>query len=130
MREYDGEDEREGREPCFESWMAVRRKERRGLKGPSTVADIVSKGWYAWSGWTVPCGLLCVVDLGDRATNEWSHCRISRMILEITEGIQGRDCLLYESCTEGNICMSMSEPKIRPLVVVWSVIYLADDKRL
>ena len=54
------------------------------------------------------------------------------MILEITEGIQGRVFLLYESCTEANICMYVEyEPKIRlVMVVVWSVIYLADDKRL
>lgn len=83
----------------------------------------------------VPCGHSAWWTLDrDRATNERAHCRISRTILEITEGIQGRACLLYESCTEANICMYVEyEPKIRlvvVVVVVWSVIYLADDKQL
>lgn len=39
----------------------------------------------------VPCGHSAWWTLDrDRATNERAHCRISRTILEITEGIQGR----------------------------------------
>lgn len=103
-----------------------KRKERSQM-AIHGVVDVVSKVGMPGGG----AGTLRAL-CGDRATNERSHCRISRTILEITEGIQRRAFLLYESCTEANICMYVEYgPKIRlVVVVVWSVIYLADDKQL